>query len=327
MRRVQQPLHLFVPGIGRLIAQERLYFGDRRWKTDQIEREATEQNHLVRFGRWLVSFLFQSCQDKVVDRRAHPVLVFHRGNLRADRRLECPMLPRVLGVRRVFRPVGSLVNPRAQETNLFGGQRIAFLRHAGQIRFQSGDRLDEQALGAFAGNKRRTRFAAPGCGRLLVEPQVVFLLLRAVTLVAIVGEDGLNVFDEINFPIDGRRQFARSELGGFGCRHEETGRGEQKSGGPSRAYEESQTGLHKVNSNARSVPASLVRMLTIRAIQAVQQLSLWSAGLRPAAGSTPRRRSDRAGSCWFATRAAARRAALVCPAGGWSIGMKGSRRG
>src|SRR5207244_7111658 len=57
------------------------------------------------------------------------------------------------------------------------------------------------------------------------------------------------------------------ELGGLGCRHEETRRGEQKSGGPSRAYEESQAGLHKVNSNARSVPASLARMLTMPPIR------------------------------------------------------------
>ena len=83
--------------------------------------QATEQSHLVTFGRWLESFVFQSCEDKIVDRRADPFFVFHRGNLRADRRLECPMQPRVFGVsHRIFRPVGSLVNPRAQETNLFG---------------------------------------------------------------------------------------------------------------------------------------------------------------------------------------------------------------
>jgi len=135
------------------------------------------------------------------------------------------MQPRVAGVRHVFRPVGPLINPRAQETNLFGGQRVALLRHPGQIRFQSGDCVDEQALGAFSCNKRRTRFAALECGRLLVEPQVVFLLLRAMTLVAVVGEDRLDVFDEINLPINGRRQFVL-HLGGLGCRQEEAGSGE-----------------------------------------------------------------------------------------------------
>ena len=70
------------------------------------------------------------------------------------------------------------------------------------------------------------------------------------------------VFDEINFPIGWRRQFARIYFGGLGRRRKETGWGEQKSEEPSRANEESQTGLHKANINAGFVPASLARMLT-----------------------------------------------------------------
>jgi len=112
-------------------------------------------------------------------------------------------------------------------------------------------------LGPRGRERRRTRFAAFGCGRFLVKPQVVFLLLRAVALVAVVGEDGLDVFDEISFSIDRRWQFARIHFRGFGCRHEEAGSGEQKRDRPPHADEASQTGLHEANINARSGPDSL----------------------------------------------------------------------
>src|SRR5712672_1987840 len=96
--------------------------------------------------------------------------------------------------RGVIRPDRALVDPGPQQTDFFGRERIALLRHPRQIYLQTGDGMDEQTFGALARYQRRPRLASFKCGRPLIEPQVVFLFLRAVTLVTVLGEDRLDVF-------------------------------------------------------------------------------------------------------------------------------------
>ena len=80
------------------------------------------------------------------------------------------MLLRVSGIGgRGVRPGSALINPGAQQTDLLGRERVAFLGHAGQVLFQPGDGVNQQAFGALAGHKQRTGLASLERGDPLIE--------------------------------------------------------------------------------------------------------------------------------------------------------------
>jgi hypothetical protein len=90
--------------------------------------------------------------------------------------------------RRTALPCCSLVNPRAHEADLFGGQRVFLLRHAGEVGVHPREHLDDEALGAFSGNDRRTVIPAFERKRSSVQPQARLLFLLPVTIVTALGK-------------------------------------------------------------------------------------------------------------------------------------------
>src|ERR1051326_187187 len=159
-------------------------------------------------------FLLQALQDKAVNRIARPAPkafgVFHSWNSWTHRRLESPMVARVFGASHgSLGPVRALVNPGAEQTDLFTGERVALLGHAGQVLFASGHGLDEEALRAVARHEEGSGVAAFEGSGFLIEAEAGLLFFRAVTFVTSVGQDRLDVFGEINFADGGCRRFAR----------------------------------------------------------------------------------------------------------------------
>ena len=108
--------------------------------------------------------------------------------------------------RRAFRPIRSLVNPRAQQTDLFRRQPFALLRHQAVLALETRDQMNHHAPLAFARDDDRPALTPSQSNIPGVPAQQRLLLFLAVTLVATLGEDGLNVFDEINFAGCGWRQ-------------------------------------------------------------------------------------------------------------------------
>src|SRR4051812_12212750 len=124
------------------------------------------------------------------------------------------MFARVLARDGCFRPIGALINPRAQEANLLCSKRVLFLRHAVKIRFSTENGLDEQTVSAFARDEQRARIAAFQSSRLLIQAKAAFLLFSAVALVARRREKRLDVTC--------KRDFVRSSSPG-GSRAEKQG--------------------------------------------------------------------------------------------------------
>src|SRR5438045_783391 len=114
-----------------------------------------------------------------------------------------------------LRPKRALVDPRAQDGDLFFGERVAFGGHLA-VGIEAGDILDERAVSAALGDNGDAIVAAGKSGSGDIEPVTALLFLLAVTGVAVLGEDGLDVFDEVNGAIEGWR-----ELGGFGAAGDE----------------------------------------------------------------------------------------------------------
>ena len=129
------------------------------------------------------------------------------------------MVPFVLHFdRRAVRPSCSLVNPRAQQSDLVGGQAVAFLRHHFVLAFEAGDELDHQTLPALAWLDDRAVLAAFDRDVLGVPAQFGLGLFRSVALVAAPGENRLNVFYEVNFAVRRRRQHGNVRPGSFCAR-------------------------------------------------------------------------------------------------------------
>ena len=73
---------------------------------------------------------------------------------------------------------------------------IAFLLY---WQIKAADEMNQAALGAFAGEDVRAAFAALEGDFLVVPADLAFLAFGAVAAQAILGEDGLDVLDEIHF--------------------------------------------------------------------------------------------------------------------------------
>ncbi len=107
----------------------------------------------------------------------------------------------------VIRPVRALVNPRAQQTDLFRREPVAFLRHH-HVVHEAGDKLNQRAFRAFAGmNRGCVIIAALERDLFHVHAKATLLLLRSVTLQATRSKDRLNVLRKIHRATRGRRQF------------------------------------------------------------------------------------------------------------------------
>src|SRR6266498_535811 len=104
-------------------------------------------------------FLFQARENEIIDRIAHPFLFSDSWNRRTDRRLEGPMISLVLKFYgSAFRPFCALIDPGAQQTNLFDSQAFALLRHD-EIRLHACHCVYEQTSRAIPRNDCRTQFS------------------------------------------------------------------------------------------------------------------------------------------------------------------------
>ncbi len=120
-----------------------------------------------------------------------------------------------------FRPDCALINPCAHNSDLFRTQRLAFRGHPHVRALQSRDELNHQTLGAFAGNNRWSVFAAFERRALHVPAQLSFLFFLAVTFVAILREQRLDVLDEINLAGGGWRKFGGTQRDGERAHNEQ----------------------------------------------------------------------------------------------------------
>src|SRR5256885_967967 len=90
--------------------------------------------------------------------------------------------------RGALRPRRPLIDPAAQQGNLIGAQSFTFFWHD-QIRFETADRLNEEAFGAFAGNDSGAEFAAFQGNLLGIQSEQGFLFVRSMTVVTMTRKD------------------------------------------------------------------------------------------------------------------------------------------
>src|SRR5207245_1608372 len=91
-----------------------------------------------------------------------------------------------------------------------------FPRH-NEIRFDAGNRLNQQTFGAFPGNNRRPEFAAFQSDILRIQAKLRLLFPWAVAIVAVSSENRLDVLRKINLSLSSHWQLARvSSNRGYG---------------------------------------------------------------------------------------------------------------
>jgi len=98
----------------------------------------------------------------------------------------------------IHRPRGPLGDPAFDEIDLLGGQRFAIGRHPRDLFAGAHQRLEQQALATLAGDDRVADVAPFECRVATIEPQAGLLFARSVTLVAMLGEQRLNVAREVD---------------------------------------------------------------------------------------------------------------------------------
>ena len=107
----------------------------------------------------------------------------------------------LLGAGRVrpdtVRPNGALVDPEANELDLFGGKLLTLQRHLIQIAFADNAPI-EPAFGGVAFDNQRARDAALKDDGLHIQPQTAILLLGAVTAETRLEKDRLYVANEVD---------------------------------------------------------------------------------------------------------------------------------
>src|SRR5882672_2992899 len=99
----------------------------------------------------------------------------------------------------VIRPVGSLIDPCPQQSDLLVRERIFLFRHPGEILFEACYGQDDQAFAAFTRNEQRTDVSALKGSFLLIETQPALQFRSAMTFETGFGQDRLNVFGKIDF--------------------------------------------------------------------------------------------------------------------------------
>ena len=83
MGRLEQPVDDVLVRLGGLVGQKAVDLLERRRKSRQIERHATDRGPLARFGRGFEAFFVQSSQNEMVDLISRPFFVTDIGNRRA----------------------------------------------------------------------------------------------------------------------------------------------------------------------------------------------------------------------------------------------------
>ena len=131
-------------------------------------------------------------------------------------------------------PVRASVDPRAELRDLVARERLTIFARRRHLRLavELRDEMQQAALGAFAGDDHRAGITALERALAQVEAQSALLFLDAVTLLAVLCEQRLDVAHEIHRPARGGRQLREIEhlfrFGGGQCeRSEQRGGGEK----------------------------------------------------------------------------------------------------
>lgn len=102
-------------------------------------------------------------------------------------------------------PGGPLINPSAQQPNLFGAQSFALGRHL-QIGNRPGDEVDQRTISALAGaDGWGVILASLEGGRPVLQAQAAPLFVEAVAGYAVRGEDRPDIALEVHGPLGGGR--------------------------------------------------------------------------------------------------------------------------
>ena len=168
-------------------------------------------------------------------------------------------------------PMSALINPAAQQTDLRAREPLAFLRHE-LAWFEFGDEVDQPALGAVAGDKSRPVLAAFQGQVPDVPTQFSFLFVFAVAHIAVPGEDGLNVFDEIDFTVGRRRQFREIKFGGGGAGIERTAAAAQSN--PPAGLSQEPSALRQV----RMANSIMIQATRMAAFHRPSDFCVWASG-------------------------------------------------
>ena len=115
---------------------------------------------------------------------------------------------------KMVRPVRTLIDPGAKQSNLFRSQRIALLRHS-LVGDQTGNEMNQRAVCASTWNDGRTGITTGKRLLLHVEAQFAFLFIGPVTRVTVLREDGLDNLGKANQPCSRRRKFSEVDRNGF----------------------------------------------------------------------------------------------------------------
>ena len=97
MRAGQQAIDDVLVPVRRCVPQGGIDLRGRRRQTEQIEAQPAKQGNAVGFPSGDDLLLFQSGEDESVNGIAHPGLITDRRLGNPDRRLECPVIPRIGG--------------------------------------------------------------------------------------------------------------------------------------------------------------------------------------------------------------------------------------
>jgi len=198
---------LFV-GVRPFVSDKIVHLLDGGREAGEVEAESANQSDAVGFGGWFEAFFFEASEDEVIDGIEGPVFRFAERrdvrDFRPDGRFEGPVVAFVFDFDgSAIGPIGALIDPGAEEADLVCGEALAFFGHD-EIFLHARDGMDQQALGTFAGENRGAEFAALKSDLFVIETELGFLLFGSVATVAVLGEDWLDVFYEINVAFFGR---------------------------------------------------------------------------------------------------------------------------
>ena len=204
VRRVQQVVDDLSESLRRIVRQKlRDRFGRRR-QSSQIEICPAQQCQAISRRSGGQATVFQSRQNKGIDRVPHPIGANDRRRLRSLGRLKCPMLL----------PRGTLLDPAAQDADLLVRQRWFVRRHSLPFLVR-GDPPDQFAGLRIAGHDRCQPRIGRGEGRFTRrQTQTALCIARPVALEAVLGQNRLHLACEIH---------QRRLLSGYtgGCYHEQ----------------------------------------------------------------------------------------------------------
>src|SRR5262249_40880953 len=121
---------------------------------------------------------------------------------------------------RLFGPDRALIDPRANQRDLRGRQRILVLRHL-IVAVETADAADDPAVLAVAGDDDGPAVAAFERGGAEIQPQPVFGLFRAVALVTASLENWLDVANEVDRFLGRRHLLVGGRDTSHDCRDEQ----------------------------------------------------------------------------------------------------------